>query len=401
MTSRSGLVRILGFARTPFGRFGGALRDVDQRDLGAIALRNCLDRIGGVEPDQVIVGVNFPGSNRSIARQVSLRAGLPVTTDSITVDRACCSSLTAARLAIGSIRGGDVGLAVVGGTENLSRVPYFVEDLRWGRRLGDIELRDQLVVTCPHSGVPRAVQAADEAASYGIGRREQDEWAARSHGRYWSAFDRGFFGEVVPIADGSHGAGRLDADESPRREVTLQSLSELATVNGSATVTAGNAPGLSTGATAVALASAERVEELALPVRGVVLSTGWASGPAEQIGATPAVAIRRALDRAEVSLDDLALLEINEAFAAVPLVTTHVLGEGDPSVVDRLRSRTNVNGGSVALGHPTGATGARLLMTIVAALRERGGGIGVAAICGGVAEAEAIVVEVDEEGSNG
>lgn len=396
-----GRAAIVSYARTPFGRFGGALSDVDQRDLGSYAVRACLDRIGAPVPDQVVIGVNFPGSNRSIARQVALRAGLPATTDAVTVDRACCSSLTAARFAVGAIRNGDVTLAVVGGTENLSRVPYFLEDLRWGRRLGAVQLQDQLVVTCPHSGVARAVQAADEAAGYGIGRLEQDEWAVRSHERYWAAFDRGFFEEIVAVDETLEGAQPLAVDESPRRGVSIDRLSGLSTVNGSTTVTAGNAPGLSTGASAVALASHERAAEMDAPVLGSVIGNGCASGEPEQIGAMPAVAARLALDAAGVDLVDIDLIEINEAFAAVPLVTTHVLGDGDRSQIDQLRSRTNVNGGAVALGHPTGATGARLMMTLVASLRERGGGLGLVTICGGVAEAEAVVVRVDEAAGNG
>lgn len=388
---------VVGWARTPFGRFGGALANVDQRDLGAFALRACLGRIGHPDVDQVLMGVNFPGSNRSIARQAALRAGLPETVDAITVDRACCSSLAAVRYAIHSLGSGDCRLAVAGGTENLSKVPYFLEDLRFGRRLGPVELKDQLLVSCPHSGVPRAVQAAEEAAQYGIGRAEQDAWAQRSHERYWMALERGFFTEIAAVEGQSlPGAEDIDADESPRRSVTAAALERLATVNGSTTVTAGNAPGLSTGATAVALTTRQHARQHALPVRASVVGLGWASGQPQAIGATPAVAARRALASAGLDLNDIHHIEINEAFAAVPLVTTHVLAEGDTALLKRLRARTNPNGGAVAIGHPTGASGARLLMTTVAALHERGGGTGLVTICGGVAEAESIVVRVEQ-----
>lgn len=386
-------VGVLGWARTPFGRFGGALRGVDQRDLGAVVVREALARSGATVPDHVIMGVNFPGSNRSIARQLTLRAGLPESTDALTVDRACCSSLTAVRVGVQAIAGG-ADLVVAGGTENLSRVPYFVEDLRWGARLGPIELQDQLVVTCPHSGVARAVQAAEEAAEHGVHRRAQDEWAARSHERYWAAHARGFFAEIMPVDDTLPGARPLTADESPRTNVSADSLATLPTVNGSATVTAGNAPGLSSGASAVVLVDLDRARASGRRLRGEIIGTGWASGLPHAIGATPALAARRALERAGVGLDAVDLIEINEAFAAVPLVTTSVLADGDRTVAEQLRARTNVNGGAVAIGHPTGASGARLLMTLLAALAERGGGIGLAAICGGVAEAEAVVVRV-------
>lgn len=389
-------VTVVGLARTPFGRFGGALRDVDVRDLGAAAIATAVERSGCHRDavDEVVLGVNFPGSRRSIARQAALRAGLPDSLNAVTVDRACCSSLTAVRLAARGLLTGDTTIAVAGGAENLSAVPYFLETARFGKRLGPIVLDDQLVVSCPHTGVPRAVQAADEALSLGIDRAAQDDWAARSHDRYWSAADSGPFDEIFPVEPETlPGAAELAADESPRREVSAETLAGLPTVNGSATVTAGNAPGLSTGATALVLTDGTRLPADAQPLARIV-AFGTASGPAPRIGNTPAVAARLALDRAGIDLDDVAVIEINEAFAAVPLVATLALADGDACLADELRARTNQRGGAVAIGHPTGATGARLVMSAIAALRARGGGLGLVAICGGVAEAEAVVVEV-------
>jgi acetyl-CoA C-acetyltransferase len=384
-------------ARTPFGRFGGALREVDVRDLGAATLREAVVRAGidGGVVDEVALGVNFPGSRRSIARQAALRAGLPDEVNAVTVDRACCSSLAAVRLSSLGLRAGDSRLAVSGGAENLSQVPYFLEGARFGHRLGNIVLEDQLVISCPHTGVPRAVQASEEAATYGIDRALQDEWAARSHERYWAAHDQGAFDEIFPVDDVVlPGATSLTADESPRRGVTTARLAELPTVYGSPTVTAGNAPGLSTGAAAVVLASTEGVATAGAESLARLVSFAAASGEAWRIGATPAVAARRALDVVGLSVRDMEVIEINEAFAAVPLVATLELADGDESLAARLRERTNLRGGAIALGHPTGASGARLLMSAVAQLRSRGGGRALVAICGGVAEAEAVVVEV-------
>jgi acetyl-CoA C-acetyltransferase len=347
------------------------------------------------EVAELAVGVNFPGSDRSVARQASLHAGLPETTVSYTVDRACCSSLAAIDLAARSVATG-TGLAVAGGTENLSRVPYFLEDMRWGNRLGHIQLVDQLVVSCPYTGVPRAVQASEEAAANGIGRTAQDEWALRSQQRWAQATARGAFAdEIVPIP--TDRGDTLSVDECPRPTTTLAALAALPTVNGSATVTAGNAPGLATGATAVVLAPAAALPPAARPLAWLRTIVA-AAGPPERIASIPAVAARMALAAAGLELDDIALFEINEAFAAVPLVSTKVLADGDAKRTEWLRERTNVNGGAIAVGHPTGATGARLLMTLAFELRRRGGGFGLVSICGGIGEAHAAVIEVPADG---
>lgn len=392
----SSVVNVLALARTPFGKFGGALRNADVRDLGAVAIKEVIRR-AQVDPDsidEVLLGVNFPGSRRSIARQAALRSGLPESISAVTVDRACCSSLTAVRHAARALRLGEASRTVVGGAENLSAVPYYIETARFGNRLGPIVLEDQLVISCPHTGVPRAVQAANEGTRFGIGRAEQDDWAVRSHGLYWQVADAGPIEEIFPITDGSlPGVEQLVADESPRRDVSRSALAALPTVYGSSTVTAGNAPGLSTGSSALLL-GAPSTTPSSTEVLARLIGFAAASGPAPEIGQTPAFAAQRALHAAGVKLKDIAVLEINEAFATVPLVVTHTLAHGDRSLAASLQARTNPRGGAIAIGHPTGASGARLLMSAIAALRERGGGMGLVAICGGVAEAEAVVVEV-------
>jgi acetyl-CoA C-acetyltransferase len=294
------------------------------------------------------------------------------------------------------LRCGDTAVAIAGGAENLSQVPYFLESARFGQRLGPIVLDDHLVISCPHTGVARAVQASTEGEQFGIGRDQQDEWAARSHELYWQTFDDAGFPEIFSVdATTLPGAQYLAADESPRRDSTVEKLAQLQTVNGSSTVTAGNAPGLSTGSSALVLIANDVAGgSSSRDVIARLVGFGTASDSAEKIGQTPAVAARRALENAGVDLADMHVIEINEAFAAVPLVATHVLANGDPSMMEKLRGRTNLRGGAIAIGHPTGASGARLVMSAIEGLRQRGGGLGIVMICGGIAEAEAVVVEV-------
>jgi acetyl-CoA C-acetyltransferase len=389
-------VAILGAARTPFGAFGGALRDVSIPDLGAVAAIAAMRR-AGVAPediDELAMGVNLPGSDRSIARQTALRAGIPDTVTAYTVDRACCSSLTALSMVRRAVLSGEATIAIAGGGENLSRVPYFVDGIRFGRKLGNLVLEDQLVISCPYTGVARAVQASDEGALHGIDRNAQDEWALRSHERAAAAQRSGFFDEEITAFALDGDVNPVEHDESIRPDTTLERLLRLPTVNGSATVTAGNAPGLSTGSSFAVIASAVLARNEGRPVLAEMISIAQAAGHPAKIGSIPAVAAREALRRAGLTLDDMDLIEINEAFAAVPLVATLVLADGDEAAANKLRERTNVNGGAIALGHPTGATGLRLIMTAAGELRRRGGGRALITMCGGVGEGEAAVIEV-------
>jgi acetyl-CoA C-acetyltransferase len=384
-------VVILGAKRTPFGRFGGPLAPLTIPQLGAHAARAALAdaEVGADEVDEVVLGVNLPGSDRSIARQTALQAGVPDDRSAYTVDRACCSSLTAIALGARAIQVGDARVALAGGAENMARVPYFLEDMRWGKRIGHVQITDQLVISCPHTGVPRAVQAADEALEHDVSRADQDAWAVRSQQRAAAAVAGGRLDDQLAPIEG------VDADEALRPDTTAERLAALDTVYGSRTVTAGNAPGLSTGASQLVLASAEYAAEHGSEPLATLLATARVSGPPAKIASIPATAIRRVLERAGVSLDDVDLIEINEAFAAVPLVTTLVLADGDRGRAEQLRERVNVNGGAIALGHPTGATAGRLTMTLAYELRRRGGGLGVVALCGGIGEAEAALIRVE------
>jgi acetyl-CoA C-acetyltransferase len=392
-------VVVASAVRTPFGKFGGTLKDFTLPKLGGLVVTEALRR-AKVEPEAVnelVMGVNLPGSDRSIARQVLIEAGLPEHKNAFTVDRACCSSLTAINQASRSIRLGDATVAVAGGTENMSLVPYFVHAARWGNTLGDITLKDQLVIACPMTGKPRAVQAGEEAVEHGIGREEQDAWALRSHQRYLEAQAACKFSDEilpVPIPQRRGDPILFDSDESARPDTSLEKLARLPTIYGSPTVTAGNAPGLNTGASAVVLMS--RAEAERRGIEPLATLTGWAmaSGHPDGIASIPATAAKLALKKVSLTLDDIDLIEINEAFAAVPLVSTLLLAGGDRKQADEIRARTNVNGGAIAIGHPTGATGARLVMTLIYELRRRGGGLGLVSICGGIGEGEAVIVKV-------
>jgi acetyl-CoA C-acetyltransferase len=389
-------VVVIGAARTPFGKFGGILRDWQRPQLAAVAIRAALAdaSVAAADVDELALGVNLPGGDRSIARQASLHAGLDPGVCSYTVDRACCSALAAVDLAARGIRSGESPIALAGGVENMSKTPYFLEDLRWGSRLGEVRLADQLVISCPWSGAPRAVQAADEALAFGIGREEQDQWALRSQERWAAATAAGHFqAELTEVPLGDRRS--MTEDECPRPGSTAERLAALPVVNGSRTVTAGNAPAMATGATAVVLTSRAEAGRRDQPVLATLRSMAAVSGAPEKIASVPAVAGARALKRAGLDLADLHRIEINEAFAAVPLVTTKAWADGDSGTLASLRERTNVNGGAIAVGHPTGATAARMLMTLIHELRRRGGGLGLVTLCGGIGEAHGAVIEVE------
>ena len=391
---------IAGAVRTAFGKFGGTLKDFTLPELGGKVMAESLRRaaVAAEDVEEVALGVNLPGSDRSIARQAALKAGIPDTTPAYTVDRACCSSMAAINLLSRALRLGDLAVGVAGGSENMSLVPYFIHDARWGKRLGDIVLKDQLIISCPYSGKPRAVQAGEEAMEYGIGREDQDRWALRSQQRVVAAQEAGFFeAEIMPIEVPQRKGPAIifDKDEEVRPDSTLEKLGRLRTVYDSPTVTPGNAPGLSSGASALVLTTAAEAEARGITPLATIKTWAMASGHPDRIASIPAHAAKKALDQMGLGVEDVDLIEINEAFAAMPLVATHILGEGDEERIEAIREKTNVNGGAIAIGHPTGASAARLVMTIVYALKERGGGLGLATICGGIGQGEAVIVEVE------
>lgn len=401
-------VVVVSAVRSPFGKFGGAMKDFTLPKLGGLVIAEAIRRAGIAPEDveEVATGVNLPGSDRSIARQVLINAGIPPSRVAYTVDRACCSSMAAVNMASRSIRLNEAQVAVAGGVENMSKVSYFLTDLRWGHRLGDVTLKDQLVIACPMTGKPRAVQAGEEAVEYGVSREEQDRWAWRSHQNYSKAKELGKFKDELMSIEVPQERGQpllVTEDESPRADTTVEKLARLPTIYGSPTVTAGNAPSLSTGASALVLMS--RTQAQRREKRPLATLMGWAmaSGHPDRIASIPAESARIALEKTGMSIDDIALIEINEAFAAVPLVSTLIMAGGDKSRAEAIRAKTNVNGGAIAIGHPTGATAARLILTLIHELRRlrKASGAsrpyyGLATLCGGIGEGEAVIVKVDD-----
>lgn len=400
-------VVVLSAARSPFSKFGGALKDFSLGKLGGLVVAEAIRR-AGISPEdveEVATGVNLPGADRSIARQVLIEAKVPPSSVAYTVDRACCSSLAAINMASRSIRLGEANVTVAGGSENMSKVPYFLTDLRWGHRLGDVTLKDQLIIACPMTGKPRALQASEEADGFGITREEQDRWAVRSHQNYFKAKEAGHFKDELMSIEVGQEKGKpvvLSDDESPRSDSTLEKLAKLSTIYGSSTVTAGNAPGLSTGASALVLMSRKEAQRRNKQPLATLMAWAMASGHPDRIASIPAVSARLALKKAGMTIEQIDLVEINEAFAAVVLLSTLVLGDKDPKKAEAIRAKTNVNGGAIAIGHPTGATAARMVMTLMFELRRRRQAsgdsrsyYGLATICGGIGEAEAVIVRVD------
>lgn len=388
-------VMLVEGARTPFGRFGGALRDVASVELGAFAMRAALER-AGVEAeavDEVYHGATIPAEEAldgSIPGRVAmLRAGIPEDRLSLTIDRACCSAMTAAQLGARAIAAGTAEVVLAGGADNMGRAAFLMSpDIRWGIRRGGPRLKDPMAEPgADIGGKPVAVDAGEVAAEHGVTREEADGWAVRSHHAYARARDEGFFAdEIAPRAE-------LAADEGPRPDTSMEALARLPTIFGGPLVTAGNAPGQDAGGAFVVLASGRFVRERGLEPLARICGTGSIARAPREIAVAPAPALERAVRSAGWELDGVDLLEINEAFACVPLASARVLAGGDGPRERRLLDRLNVNGGAVAIGHPPGASGARLLLTLARALRRRGGGRGAAAICGGLGQADSAAIE--------
>lgn len=391
-------VVIAAYARTPFGRFGGALADVFAPRLAALAIDAVLDRTA-LEPDAVealYMGVGMIAAAAfTPARQAVLLSRLRQETPSLALDRACCSGMSAIGLGWRDIRLGLAEAVICGGVDNLSQTP-----LLWPRRrdkpLGAVTAEDPLTLRSPTVNVAIAAYTSREAIGHGIDRAAQDDWAAGSHERYFAAEAAGYFEtERVPLdLPGKSGNLRVATDESPRRDTSRDKLATLPTVYESETITAGNAPGLNDGAAFLLLVSRRLAQARSLPILARISHYGQVADGPTSGSYTPAIGIAGLLAQAQLSAADLDLIEINEAFAATPLVSTLRLADGDAGAADKLRARTNRHGGAVALGHPLGASGARLAMTLANGLARRGGGRGAAAICGGYGQGDALLIEV-------
>jgi len=389
-------VVVVGFARTPFGRFLGSLEPVPAVELGAVAIREALNRSGvpAEKVDHVLFGMVLQGGAGQIpSRQASVLAGLPFTVPSDTINKVCASGLRAVNLGEIMIKTGGASLLVAGGMENMSAGPYLMPRARTGYRMGDAGVIDAMIhdgLWCPFHDVHMGVHGSAVPAEHGITRADMDEWALRSHHRAIEAMDNGRLAEeIVPVTvAGKKGKALVvEQDELPRRDTSLEKLGRLPPAfEEEGLITAGNAPGISDGAAALVLTAKSKARELGLEPLAEIIASGAASREPRYIATVPCDAAAVALERAGLKADQLDLIEVNEAFAAVAL-TSIKLGGWDPGKV-------NVNGGAVALGHPIGASGARILLTLINELRRRGGGYGLATICSGAAQGEATVIKV-------
>jgi acetyl-CoA C-acetyltransferase len=379
--------------RSPFGRFGGGLRDVPLVDLGAQLLTGLLDRhpTAPRDADELVVGIAMlEGGLMVPARQIAVAAGLREDLPSMTVDRACCSGMTATGLALRGLAAGGSS-ALVLGLDVMSRTPRLLHETRWGSRRGDLVVEDLLLLRSPLSGTPIATYAGIEALERGVTREMQDRWALGSHSRYFAALEDGYFdGEVMPVQTPS---GVLAADEQPRRGGTLEQLAALRCVYDSPTVTAGNAPGLNDGACALLVGDDRAVERYgARPLARIHAYHQTAAGATSAVW-LPGQAITTVAEKAGLSVADLDVIEINEAFAATALTSVRAAAGGDAGLEAELQHRTNAHGGAVAIGHPTGASGARILLTAARRLQQSGGRWAAAAVCGGFGQTDAVLLE--------
>ena len=387
---------IVAGARTPIGKFAGGLSTLPAVELGGIAIRAAVERAGidAGEVDYVIMGqVLQAGAGQITARQAAVKGGIPIGVPAITINNVCLSGLNAIAMADQLIRAGEIEVAVAGGMESMSQAPYLVPKARFGARMGNTELVDSMV----HDGLWSTFLEAHMGETSDainqeleIGREEQDEWSARSHARAAAAWEDGRLAEEtvpVEIAGRKGQVGRVERDEGFRTDTTAAGLAALAPAfRKEGTITAGNASQISDGAAAVVVMSAERAKREGREPLAEIVAHGMSADRYGWLHTVPALAIDRALAKAGLKAADLELVEINEAFAAVALNATRMLGLDE--------NRVNVNGGAVALGHPIGASGARLVLTLATELRRRGGGFGAAALCGGGGQGDALVLKV-------
>jgi acetyl-CoA C-acetyltransferase len=378
---------IVAAVRTPFGKLGGALAHREATELGSIVIRAALDRTGVENEDveYVVMGqVLQGGAGQAPSRQASVGAGLPIEIGSDTINKVCASSIRAVEMADQMIRAGDHEVVVAGGMESMSNAPFALKKARFGYKLGDgtlIDLmtHDGLTSTFDHKHMVE--QASFVSRELGIPREDQDRWALRSHERAIDAIDNGRFKEeIVPV-------GEFAVDEGPRRDTSYEKLARLPPVfDPEGTTTAGNAPGVNDGAGALVVTSEEFARKRGLEVLATIVSQAYVADEFAYLARTPAKAGAAALAKAGKKIGDVERVELNEAFASVALNSAKLL-DVDPDKV-------NVNGGAVALGHPIGASGARILGTMIYELRRNGGGLGLAAICSGGGQGDALLIEV-------
>jgi len=385
-------VVIVSAVRTAIGSFGGMFKDIPAMDLGVVVAQEAIRRAGIEKKDiqDVIVGHCFMRTDEiNIARCISLKSGIPFTTPAVTIQRQCSSSMQALVFGAQQIMTGENDIVLVGGVENMSRIPYALKTARWGTRLRHSELTDMLWegLTDPLTGQIMGITAENLAEKYRITREEQDEVAYLSHKRAIAAIDAGKFkDEIVPVVQKTKKGDKiLDTDEHPRRDVSLESLAKLPPAfkeNG--TVTAGNSSGINDGAAAAVIMSEEKAKELGIKPLAEIVSYAVAGVEPELMGYGPVPATQKALKRANLTLKDIGLIELNEAFAAQYLACEKLLGLN--------REITNVNGSGIALGHPVGCTGLRIVVSLIYEMKRRGVELGLATLCVGGGMGKAVII---------
>jgi acetyl-CoA C-acetyltransferase len=387
---------IIGAARTPFGKLGGGLSPLDATDLGGKAIECALERAGvkGEEVEHVVFGqVLQAGQGQIPSRQAQIKGGIPREVSSETVNKVCASGIRGVGILDQAIRAGDLSVGVGGGMESMSNAPYVLKQARFGYRMGDGKAVDSMIndgLTNPFTKKHMAHEASEVAEELEMTRADMDRFALRSHELAIQATEEGRLPEeIVPVTISSKkGDTTVEVDEAPRADTSLETLAKLPPIFlEDGTHTAGNAPGVNDGAGALVVSSDEWARQNGKEILATIVAQAQVADDFAYLARTPANAAKLALDKAGLSVDDIDLFEINEAFASVALNSVRMLEVPEEKV--------NPNGGAIALGHPIGASGARILMTLVYELRRRGGGLGVAAICSGGGQGDAVIVEVN------
>lgn len=404
-TVESKEIVIVSATRTPFGRYGGSLKEFDYFELGAIPMAEVVRRTQ-VEPgmvQQIFWGVGDTSPCKDVytpvaARQTLLKAGFPPETVSLALDKACVSAMSAVHLGCMAMQVGEIDVAIAGGATSFSQEPLVVRGVRFsGFRMGDVKMEDPLFALGYKDFNPVSVDTDDVALEYGISREQQDDWALGSHTKYGEAWNAGKFKEEitpVEIKLPKTEPYTLNIDEQYRPHISMEQLAKLKTIYGCRAITAGNAPGLNDGATAILFMTRQKADELNLePLASIVAMTSVAIDPSRMPEA-PGFAMQKVLKMADLTIDDIDFIEINEAFAAVPLVSLEVLCDKDKAKANALSHKTNVNGSAIAIGHPNTASGARIIMNLMYELRRKGGGYALGAICGGLAQGDACIIKV-------
>jgi acetyl-CoA C-acetyltransferase len=391
---------IVGAKRTPFGRYLGSLSEMEPLDVAAHAAQAAL-RVQGTDLteqiDQIFTGNCLPGAFEAgsvTGRQIGLKIGIDKF--STTVDTACCAPLTALRMAIWGLRLGEIEAALVIGVESMSRIPHLSRELRAGVRIGPVTLHDFIYPIGYPGYNPVAVDASDGAETHGVPKNMLDAWGTASQKKWAAAQEQGKFDDElapIPVRKGKE-TFLFAVDECPRPETSLAAVQQLPPVFGSKTTTAGNAPGLNDGAAAMVVMTEQKAQSLGLKPLAVIVDAACETDAPNGISWIPSLTISKLLRRVGKTVDDMELIEINEAFAAMPLVSAKILADNNQTKWFALLKKINVNGGAVAIGHPVGASGLRIVMTMLYELARRNGGLGIAAICGGLTQGEAVLISV-------